>query len=463
LPADPEAIGVSGIIFTNNSVLLEPCYRFADSTVDGTPGDTGNYSIVLLDGQSNVLQRVGFNMSFSMSVDYLGTTNPECAPFAFRVPYNPQTKSIQIRNVIDDVLVTRQVSPNTPTANVTFPNGGEVLTAGTNQTISWQASDSDGDELAYIIAYSQDGGGTWTPIALDLNETSYVWDTSGLETGSNYLVKVIATDGINTAEDASNSTFTISAGGRNLAVTDVSPSKTAVGQGFSLNLSVTVTNLGNYTETSNVTAYYGNGTLAPEQWDVFWSMGDCNKDGCINGTDAEIIVANFGWTGPPGGNPADINSDGKVDMYDAMTCANNQGRKIWTYFLSGDAIGTQAVINLPPGNFASLNFTWNTTGLGEYQNFTVSAYAWPVPNEVYVADNSLGDGNVTIVHAGDINGDGKIDVKDVAKVCSLFGVKYADPRYEPNCDLTGPTQGLADGKIDARDVALAASRYGWRK
>jgi hypothetical protein len=248
-----------------------------------------------------------------------------------------------------------------------------------------------------------------------------------------------------------------------VAVTAIVQVKTVVAQNCCCLLNITVANVGNSTESFNVGAYYGNNTLQPEQWDIFWSMGDCNRDGYINGTDVSIILANWLWHGPPGGNPADINSDGVVDMYDLIICSSHQGHEIWEYFLAGGAIGTQAVINLPPGNFASLNFTWNTTGLSEYQNFTVSAYAWPVPNEVYVADNSLGGGNVAIVHAGDINGDGKIDVKDVAKICSLYGVKYPDPKYDPNSDVTGPTQGLADGKIDVRDVALVSSRYGWHK
>ena len=66
---------------------------------------------------------------------------------------------------------------------------------------------------------------------------------------------------------------------------------------------------------------------------------------------------------------------------------------------------------------------------------------------------------------GDINGpngwpDGKVDIRDIALVASKFGVVYPDPRYDPNCDITGPTIGVADGKIDIRDVAVVALHFG---
>jgi hypothetical protein len=92
--------------------------------------------------------------------------------------------------------------------NVKFPNGGESLTIGTNYTVTWKSYDPDEDKLSYIVTYSRDGGETWIPLA-NVNEAYYVWNTSRLIAGDKYLVKVIATDGVNTGEDSSNSTFTL--------------------------------------------------------------------------------------------------------------------------------------------------------------------------------------------------------------------------------------------------------------
>jgi len=51
-------------------------------------------------------------------------------------------------------------------------------------------------------------------------------------------------------------------------------------------------------------------------------------------------------------------------------------------------------------------------------------------------------------------------MRDVSAVAKLFGVNHPDPKYDPNCDMTGPTPGVADRKIDMRDVSLVASKFG---
>jgi len=55
---------------------------------------------------------------------------------------------------------------------------------------------------------------------------------------------------------------------------------------------------------------------------------------------------------------------------------------------------------------------------------------------------------------GDVNGDGKVDMKDLAMVARCFGAKPSDPRWNPACDLTG------DGKIDMIDLATVAAHFG---
>jgi len=61
---------------------------------------------------------------------------------------------------------------------------------------------------------------------------------------------------------------------------------------------------------------------------------------------------------------------------------------------------------------------------------------------------------------GDVNWDGKIDVKDVSFVSSCYGKLVSN---YPNCgpaDITGRTQGVPDGKVDAMDVGRVAAYYG---
>ena len=57
---------------------------------------------------------------------------------------------------------------------------------------------------------------------------------------------------------------------------------------------------------------------------------------------------------------------------------------------------------------------------------------------------------------GDINGDRKVDMKDIAIVAKAFGSVLGSPNYNPKYDLTG------DGKIDMKDIAIVAKLFGKR-
>ncbi len=63
--------------------------------------------------------------------------------------------------------------------------------------ISWSAHDPDGDDsgLRIDIYFSSDGGNNWEPVSTGLaNGGSYAWDTTGVSSGENCVIKVVATD-----------------------------------------------------------------------------------------------------------------------------------------------------------------------------------------------------------------------------------------------------------------------------
>jgi hypothetical protein len=229
------------------------------------------------------------------------------------------------------------------------------------------------------------------------------------------------------------------------------PVKTVVGLGYVLNISARLENQGIYTETFNVTAYYANGALTPEQWNQFWSMGDCNRDGYINQADLDIINGSYGSTpGDPQWNPdADINNDSIVDALDLMVLAAHQGYEIWGYFLP--AVGTQTVFNLTNGDSVSLMFTWNTTGL-TYGNYSITAVAEPVTNETNTADSNYTSW-ITVTIPGDIDGNFMVQPADLLVLSHAYGSKPGNSSWNPNADIDG------NDVVGLTDLVLLAGHY----
>jgi hypothetical protein len=55
---------------------------------------------------------------------------------------------------------------------------------------------------------------------------------------------------------------------------------------------------------------------------------------------------------------------------------------------------------------------------------------------------------------GDLDGDGSVNASDEAALESLYGATAADPNYEPSADLNG------DGRVDVGDLALFGAGFG---
>lgn len=55
---------------------------------------------------------------------------------------------------------------------------------------------------------------------------------------------------------------------------------------------------------------------------------------------------------------------------------------------------------------------------------------------------------------GDLNGDGKVDIKDLALLGKAFGSYEGHPRWNATYDLNG------DGKVDLLDAAIVMKNFG---
>jgi hypothetical protein len=103
--------------------------------------------------------------------------------------------------------------------------------------------------------------------------------------------------------------------------------------------------------------------------------------------------------------------------------------------------------------------------LGNYTIHTTTRYTWPPLTAINTS-------KFEVILLGDLYPDGKIDMKDIAKVARSFGANNvtdpASPHYgqywhstpcamcphPPDCDIN------IDGKIDMKDLAIVARAYG---
>jgi len=131
------------------------------------------------------------------------------------------------------------------------------------------------------------------------------------------------------------------------------------------------------------------------------------------------------------------------------------------YLDEDNVIGTQNVVDLPPGENRTLTFTWKAPGIigrppimgsgdppAMPANYTISAEASVVPGEVDTGDNAYTDGNVTVRICGDASGDGRVSGTDLAILGRAWYGVYPDHRYDWRADWSG------DGKLTGSDLAI---------
>ncbi len=116
-----------------------------------------------------------------------------------------------------------------PTVEVIAPNGGAVLNG--TITINWEAADFDSDPLTFDVFYSDNNGSDWTLLASGLSVTEYEWNTNLVANGTDYLIRVVASDGELTSEDVSDGTFTV----EHPAPTTTTTTTTTTGGGLPIN------------------------------------------------------------------------------------------------------------------------------------------------------------------------------------------------------------------------------------
>ena len=184
---------------------FEPFYRLSQVAGASAPG-SGEFSLEMQDDSGGVL----YTRSFDVVVDdahdpdvgsCCGAVGPASGQFSELLPFGSAIAEDLSRIVLKrgaDVLAERVRSAGSPSVEVLSPLPGEQWGLDETRTVSWAGSDPDGDQVYYLVQYSTDGGATWSSAADDWTANFLQMDTSRLAGSDNAIVRVLATDGINT-------------------------------------------------------------------------------------------------------------------------------------------------------------------------------------------------------------------------------------------------------------------------
>jgi hypothetical protein len=119
------------------------------------------------------------------------------------------------------------------------------------------------------------------------------------------------------------------------------------------------------------------------------------------------------------------------------------------------AIETKAIRDLAPNAQATLTFTWNTLGIS-YGNHVISATANLPSGEIDVdpVDNSRIDGVVLVTIAGDIDGDGMVNVFDVYILGKAYNSVLGGLGWNFNADIND------NNRVDDSDLSITCNNFG---
>jgi hypothetical protein len=136
-----------------------------------------------------------------------------------------------------------------------------------------------------------------------------------------------------------------------------------------------------------------------------------------------------------------------------MIETQNQGDNTETFNLTTYANTTQIqtqTLTLTPGETLETIFVWNTSDFA-MANYTVSAYALPLPGEIDVVDNIFTYETVKISCIGDVNGDLVTDGKDLVLVKKAQASMPGSINWNLGADIND------DSRVDVKDYQIVKS------
>jgi hypothetical protein len=198
---DGDFLSVFGTIMPAANVATFDHLSHLSSVAVVPPIAAGNYAIRLLNAQDGVLA------SYAFTPEAVEDTPTSQLSFGQVVNFVAGTTRVQIVKLdTSAVLASASISANPPAlSNVNLQSASNPVTG--TATLSWTASDPDGDPLSFDVLYSRDSGATFQPLMMNIATSSNPIDTTQLGGGS-AIIRVIASDGINSVQ-ADSAPFTM--------------------------------------------------------------------------------------------------------------------------------------------------------------------------------------------------------------------------------------------------------------
>lgn len=199
---------IGGYVNPNtNSARL--AYAFLQDTPNDPPAATGACRVELLDAGNNVL--AGDNVTPGVEIETFGQTgtdqpvnaaqatatndDPE-QYFTVSLPWNNTAQHIRV-SCNNTVLLT--VDRRAAAPSVDFINLPDNTSLSDVQTLSWTGIDADSTNLAYQLQFFDANANLWAPLTPLSANVSYALDTHLLPSGDGKQLRILVTDGFNTA------------------------------------------------------------------------------------------------------------------------------------------------------------------------------------------------------------------------------------------------------------------------
>jgi hypothetical protein len=174
---------------TTGTLAMQPQAATSTNITLSPLADPISYTLQLENVAGTVLANQQFKPVFK--------DNDKQASFLMYLPYPTDVAALTILTGTQ-VITTHLYSSQAPQVTITAPSASGVYT--NSLTLTWEASDPDGDPLSYDIRYSPDGGASWQGVTamLPSEAVTYTVNLRYLPGSENAFFKVIASDGLNT-------------------------------------------------------------------------------------------------------------------------------------------------------------------------------------------------------------------------------------------------------------------------